>query len=154
MTKTGESDQADKELQLFVVLVTLRVLEKSGAIEVYRKESLIGHTIRLVPQILLGLTLKKKCCLNMKESKRVAKAVLKDLVRKFEGQLKYLTMMEHPAAQDAIVQSFQCKIQSHCDRLAAGPYRQWCDYLGFLAALGVILAISVVIVVTTLFALL
>ncbi|AWP14313.1 Hypothetical protein SMAX5B_008757 [Scophthalmus maximus] len=119
-----QSEQNEKKLQLFVLLVTLRVLEKSGALEACSKDTMIHHAARLVHKILDGLKLKikKKYFLDMNKSKKVAKRVLKDLIQKFDGHVQYLLLLEKLEVEADVVQSFQVHIQRYCDQLAKGRY--------------------------------
>ncbi|XP_047193206.1 uncharacterized protein LOC118282716 isoform X2 [Scophthalmus maximus] len=52
---TGSQRSSDSQLRLFVTVVTLRVLNKTGSIKYASEDTLINLTPRLVNQILAGL---------------------------------------------------------------------------------------------------
>ncbi|KAF0026024.1 hypothetical protein F2P81_020761 [Scophthalmus maximus] len=113
---TGSQLLSDSQLRLFVTVVTLRVLNKTGSIKYARKDTLINLTPRLVNQILAGLHVRTGCCPDVAMSKKVAKALLKDLNIKFEWQTRYQILMEDQNMEAAIVKCFQTHLQMFFDR--------------------------------------
>ncbi|GLD60816.1 uncharacterized protein AKAME5_001268300 [Lates japonicus] len=115
-SKTESKDQ----LRLFATLLMVRVLTQCQALKNRSQEEWVPHTKRLVNQTMEGLTISEGFCPHTKSIKKICKAALKDLRKKFCGRriLESVILLQDPGVDTIIVQSLQVHIKQHSARLA------------------------------------
>ncbi|KAI3367236.1 hypothetical protein L3Q82_008287 [Scortum barcoo] len=113
------AEDSENQLRLFVALLTVRVLTKCHALQNCRQEEWVAHTKRLVNQTMEGLAEIQGFCPDVKNTKRVCKAVVKELQKKLCSRrlLESVIVLQDPAVDALIVQS----LQAHVKQLAARP---------------------------------
>ncbi|KAI3376172.1 hypothetical protein L3Q82_016695 [Scortum barcoo] len=111
------AEDSENQLRLFVALLTVRVLTKYHALQNRRQEEWVAHTKRLVNQTIEGLAEIQGFCPDVKNTKKVCKAVVKDLQKKLctRRLLESVSVLQNPAVDAIIVQS----LQAHVKQLAA-----------------------------------
>ena len=144
---------SENQLRVFVTLLTVRVLTKCHALQNRSQEEWVTHTKRLVNQTMVGLTLSEDFCPDNKTTKKVCKAVIKDLTKKFCGRrvLESLILIENPAVDTAIIESLQAHIKELSARQATKATSRplWKDILqsvGIIVGSLVTIALMLIIV--------
>ncbi|XP_071344876.1 uncharacterized protein [Trachinotus anak] len=121
--------EGEDPLRLFVTLLTVKVLTKCQAVQNCSQEKWINHTKRLVNQTMEGIAITEGFCPDVKHLKKVCKAVMKDLEKKFCGRrlLESVILLEDPAIDTVIVHSLQAHIKNLSAELAkkASPESIW-----------------------------
>lgn len=137
--------ESENQLRLFVTLLTVRVLTKCHALQNRSHEELVAHTKRLLNQTMEGLAITEGFCPDMKSTKKVCKAVLKDLDKKFcrRHLLESLILLQDPVVDAAIIESMQAHVKELSARLAekATSHSFWKDLLQVVAFTAGLLAI-------------
>ncbi|GLD71795.1 uncharacterized protein AKAME5_002311900 [Lates japonicus] len=142
---TTKKDSGD-QLRLCTTLLTVRVLTKCQALKTCSHEEWVPHTKHLVSQTVEGLTIPEGFCPDAKHTKKICKAVLRDLRKQFGGRrmLESVILLQDPVVDTVIVKSMQVHIRQQSARLAKKATSQslWKDILqvsafsaGLLAAL-------------------
>nr|XP_046246742.1 uncharacterized protein LOC124060169 [Scatophagus argus] len=143
----------ENQLQVFVTVLTVRVLNKCNAVTNHNQEEWVAHIKRLVNQTMEGLTVTEGFCPDIKSTKKVCKAVMKELQKKFGSRrvLETLMLLEDPVVEAEVVRCLQAHIKDLSARLAkkaANSGKWWIDMLkvmaitaGFLAALVLLILI-------------
>ncbi|TKS69217.1 hypothetical protein D9C73_003281 [Collichthys lucidus] len=101
---TTESE-SEEQLRMFVTLLTVRVLEKCNTLKSCNQEMVVAHIKRPITE---GF------CPDIKDVKKVTKAVMKDLQKMFGSKrlLETVTSLEDPVVDTAIVQRLQANIKN------------------------------------------
>ncbi|KAM7377007.1 hypothetical protein PAMA_013681 [Pampus argenteus] len=129
-TKTGTEDP----IRVFVAVLTFRLLKKCNAIHNWDQEWVL-NVKRLVNQTMDGLIVTKGFCPDVKSTKKVCKAVLKDLQKKIGNKRQLeIFIIQNPAADKVIVESLQSHIREYSARLVKKLYRPvtWKDAVKLL----------------------
>ena len=144
--------ESENQLRLFVTVLTVRVLTKCHALQNRSQEEWVTHTKRLVDQTMVGLTVSEGFCPDMKTTKKLCKAVIKDLTKKFCGRrlLESVILLQDPCMDKAIIRSLQAHIEELSVKLAkkAASRPLWKDLLhvvGFIAGGLVTILLMIVI---------
>ncbi|KAG7999481.1 hypothetical protein GBF38_000486 [Nibea albiflora] len=140
--------ESEKQLRMFVTLLTARVMNKCNSLKNRSQEIVVAHMKSLINQTMEGLTVPEGFCTDIKGVKKVSKAVMKDLLKKFcsKGVLETVISLEDPVVDKAIVQCLQAHTRSYSAKLAknATPRSWWKDALhmfAFTAGLLVVIAL-------------
>ncbi|KAG8004269.1 hypothetical protein GBF38_009195, partial [Nibea albiflora] len=75
--------ESEKQLRMFVTLLTARVMNKCNSLKNRSQEIVVAHMKSLINQTMEGLTVPEGFCTDIKGVKKVSKAVMKDLLKKF-----------------------------------------------------------------------
>ncbi|KAF0035854.1 hypothetical protein F2P81_011166 [Scophthalmus maximus] len=98
----------EKQLRVFVTLVALHVLAKSGATKSCSQEKALSCTRRLMEQTLQGLTLPDDFSPDVTQCKDVARSVLTELKQQFGGKVeKWVLLLEDAAMEATVTQCFK-----------------------------------------------
>lgn len=110
----------DKErLRLFVLLLTVRFLNECKALQKRDLKDWVPHTERLVNQTLGGLKLTEGYCPENSCIKRMCKAIIDELQRRFNSRNALQTEeLDCPLVETIVVQCMQTHIQNESTRLA------------------------------------
>lgn len=138
----GVALNSDNPLQLFVALVTVRLLKECNAIKDRARDQWVAHSKRLIDQTMIGLVLTDGYCPENKNARAMCKSVIKQLQKDFctKQQLDALVGMEHPAVDAVIVQCMQAHIRELSADLAGGVTKGRNFWKWVLLALTVIAA--------------
>lgn len=143
--------EGEEQLRLVVTLLTLKVLTKCDALQNRGHEEWVSHAKHLVNQTMEGLTISESFCPDAKNIKRVSKAVIKDLEKKFCGRhlLQTLISLQDPVVDTAIVRSLQVHIKECSARLAekAASQSGWKNMLQVMGFVAIILGAFFIIVI-------
>lgn len=154
LESTTEAENSHSQLHLFVSVLTLRVLRKCKALQNHSQEEWVAHSKRLINQTMEGLTLINGHCPDIKMTKKMCKAVMKELQKKMGSQqeLGIVVLLQDPAVDKVIVQLLQAHIKESSVRLAEKAdnlHQFWKDMLqvaaftaGLLACLVLILFVA------------
>ncbi|KAE8286325.1 hypothetical protein D5F01_LYC16013 [Larimichthys crocea] len=146
---TTESE-SDKQLRLFVAILTARVMNKCNTLKNRSQEMVIAHIKSLINQTMEGLAVPEGFCVDIKDVKKVSKSVMKDLQKKFGSKrlLETVISLEDPVVDTAIVQCLQANIKNFSAQLAENATSRswWKDALRVFAFTGGLLACLVLIV--------
>ena len=125
--------EGENQLRLFVTVLTVRVLTKCHTIQNLSQNEWITRIKRLVDQTMVGLDVSEGFCPQLKTTKKVCKAVMKDLTKKFSGRrvLESLILLRDPVVDKAIIKSLQTRIQKLSIKLTknAASRALWKDVL-------------------------
>ncbi|KAE8286307.1 hypothetical protein D5F01_LYC15993 [Larimichthys crocea] len=146
---TTESE-SDKQLRLFVAILTARVMNKCNTLKNRSQEMVIAHIKSLINQTMEGLAVPEGFCADIKNVKKVSKSVMKDLQKKFGSKrlLETVISLEDPVVDTAIVQCLQANIKNFSAQLAENATSRswWKDALRVFAFTAGLLACLVLIV--------
>ncbi|KAG8000379.1 hypothetical protein GBF38_002668 [Nibea albiflora] len=97
---------SQKQLRLFVTMLTTRLLNKCNALQGRTQEQWVAHMKTLVSQTMEGLTVKGNFCPDGKDIKKVCKAVQKELQKRYGSKGLVQTMiLQEDATIDADIAS-------------------------------------------------
>ncbi|KAK5848259.1 hypothetical protein PBY51_005888 [Eleginops maclovinus] len=142
--------ESEKQLRLFVTLLTVKVMSKCHALKNRSQEDWTTHTKRLVNKTMEGLAITKGFCPDVRSTKEVCKDVLKDLQKKFcsKRQLESLILSQQPAVEAAIVQCMQANIKKLSTQLATKDSSSWKeDLLKVLFIAGLLVAFALIVLI-------
>ncbi|GLD64645.1 uncharacterized protein AKAME5_001618100 [Lates japonicus] len=147
------AETVDDQLKLFVTVLTMRVLTKCRTLKVRRNEEWVAHTKHLVEQTLEELTVSEGFRPDLKDTKKVCKAVVSDLKERFgrKSRLESVMLLQHPKVDSAIIQSLQTHIKEHSTELAnktASTPLVWKEVLQLISfTAGILAAVALMIVI-------
>lgn len=146
-----EAVRNENPLQLFVALLTVKLLKECQALQNRTHEQWVAHSKRLMGQTLEDLTLTEGFCPENTRVKRLCKSVMKELQKKFciKGRLDFLILLQHPAVDAVIVQCLRAHVSDESARLAdqaAHPPSYWKYILMILVAVGTVITAVVLII--------
>uniref|UniRef100_A0A0F8AF61 Uncharacterized protein n=1 Tax=Larimichthys crocea TaxID=215358 RepID=A0A0F8AF61_LARCR len=98
-----------KQLRLFVTVLTVRLLHKCNTLQSRTKEQWAAHMKTLVSQTMEGLTVTGNFSADGKDIKKVCKAVQKDLQKRYgsKGLVQTVILLEDAAVDADIAQCLQ-----------------------------------------------
>lgn len=146
-----EAVRNENPLQLFVALLTVKLLKECQALQNRTHEQWVAHSKRLIVQTLEDLTLTEGFCPENTGVKRLCRSVMKELQKKFciKGRLDFLILLQHPAVDAVIVQCLRAHVSDESARLAdhaAHPPSYWKYVLVILIAVGTVITAVVLII--------
>lgn len=140
-TSTPEAER-DNERRQFVILLAAKVLAECLTREILCQEEWLAYTKRLIDQTMEGLSVSEGFCPKVKSLKKVCKAVLKDLHKKFgsERLLKSALLSQDECVDAAIIQSLQAQIKDFSAELAEKAHDPpWRKYLPYILAVSAVI---------------
>ncbi|KAE8277364.1 hypothetical protein D5F01_LYC24719 [Larimichthys crocea] len=135
-----------KQLRLFVTMLTLRLLHKCNTVQSRTKEQWAAHMKTLVSQTMEGLTVTGNFSADSKDMKKVCKAVQKDLQKRYGSKgLVQTVILQEDAAVDADIA--QC-LQTHTRAFIAEQGKKRSSRLkdAFVYSLGVAGIIATILI--------
>lgn len=153
--ESTSTTQSEHQLRLFTTLLMVRLLTKCHTVPHGEQEEWIAHTQRLINQTLERLTETEPDGIfpHTKSTKKVYKAVMRDLIKMFGGRdvLESAMLLQDPVIDSAIVQTVQTHIRKFLARLAKKETSKstlWQDVLQVMAStVGVLGAIVLMILI-------
>ncbi len=125
------------QLRMFVSILTVRVLHKCKASLSHNQEKWATYIKRLINKTMENLTGTEDFCPDHKDTKKVAKCVLKDLQKKYGSrlQLECVIASQDPDEDGTISQSLQTHIRGFFAGLAkkAASRKWWKEVLQLVA---------------------
>ncbi|KAG8015085.1 hypothetical protein GBF38_022376, partial [Nibea albiflora] len=129
--------ESEEQLRMFVTLLTIRVLDKCNTLKDHSQEMVVAYVKRLINQTMEGLAVTACFCPDIKDVKKVTKAVMKDLQKMFGSKrlLETVISLEDSAVDTAIVQRLQANIKNFSAQFAKNATSRswWKDALRIFA---------------------
>ncbi|KAF0047398.1 hypothetical protein F2P81_001031 [Scophthalmus maximus] len=105
----GSVTRTEDQIRVFIAMMTLEVLQKSGIVKASNKEKMASHTERLLKKAMERYPITEWIFPN-RSCHQVAKAVLTELRGKFGDRLKYMLVIQDSAVEAFIVQCFHAHV--------------------------------------------
>lgn len=143
-TSTPTVAGSEDPLRAFVSLLTVQVLTECNAFKNRSQEEWVPHTKRLVSQTVEGLALHGDVCPSLKKSKKISKAVLRDLQRQIGGKSNRETvlLLQDPDVDKLLIRALQVNIKAYSARRIKRDSRRdsWEDVVKLFAIATVTIA--------------
>lgn len=143
--------ESNDQLRLLITTVTVRVLSECKFLKNQREQGWIPHTKILINNSIEELAAYENVFPDLKWTKKLCKAVVKDLRKKFGGKilLEHMMLLQDPAVDKAIIQSVTMHVKEFAKREGKPVSSSlWKDFLkslgcvaGFLTAIVILILI-------------